>query len=434
MLKNKRVFTLFCLLLTTNLSIAQVDRSAYHVKGLGTLYERGTAANFGKGGVGVSKPTPFQVNMINPSLLVYNYITLFDIGLIGQSKVVLTDNSAEQFGSANLAYLTFVFQLDSGKWVTSIGLMPYTSVDYDNLNLYSEQGVPVLNSNTGEGGVNQVFWSNGFKPFDKINLSLGLKAAYLFGSIVQENIYRINDPALTTYPTSSIKRKKFSDFFLGTGAHYRFRFRADSVNGRLQKKFINIGANVEWTGNTNIDYYRALERLDPSGIANSSLNLADTLEDQRTSVFIPPRYDIGFSYENENKFSWEVDFTWQDWRKYENVEKSNESLNFYYKIASGIEWQPDFRSTSYLNRVFYRAGFSYIQTPYMFDDAIIEDFGINFGVGLPIGPVVRPSILNLGFRLGTTGTTAENLIRENYFQFLVGFNFLDKWFQRRRYN
>ncbi len=62
----------------------------------------------------------------------------------------------------------------------------------------------------------------------------------------------------------------------------------------------------------------------------------------------------------------------------------------------------------------------------------IDDFGISFGVGLPLGNQV--SRLNLGFEFGKRGTTDNGLVEEEYFNFRLGLTLSNKWFRKREIN
>ena len=112
-----------------------------------------------------------------------------------------------------------------------------------------------------------------------------------------------------------------------------------------------------------------------------------------------------------------------------------ESLEYIdaYSLALGMYYIPDYASfTSYARRVNYRAGLRYDKTGLVINDKEINNFGITFGAGLPLGGSF--SNINLGFELGRRGTTAANLIEESYFKFSVGLSLNDRWFQKRKIN
>ncbi len=60
----------------------------------------------------------------------------------------------------------------------------------------------------------------------------------------------------------------------------------------------------------------------------------------------------------------------------------------------------------------------------------IDDFGISFGLGLPLGN--RLSNLNVGFEYGKKGTTSNGLLEENYFNFRLSLSLNDVWFKQRK--
>jgi hypothetical protein len=60
----------------------------------------------------------------------------------------------------------------------------------------------------------------------------------------------------------------------------------------------------------------------------------------------------------------------------------------------------------------------------------INEFGISFGVGLPMGR--KFSNINIGFEYGSKGTTNSNLVKENFFNINLSLSFNDKWFQKRK--
>lgn len=59
----------------------------------------------------------------------------------------------------------------------------------------------------------------------------------------------------------------------------------------------------------------------------------------------------------------------------------------------------------------------------------INEYGISFGVGLPIGRLF--SNVNIGFELGSKGTTKNGLVKENFFNTFISLSLNDKWFEKR---
>ena len=66
------------------------------------------------------------------------------------------------------------------------------------------------------------------------------------------------------------------------------------------------------------------------------------------------------------------------------------------------------------------------------DGTEVRDFGINFGVGIPLGGygIDRFSNLNVSATYGTLGGD-NGLTEENYFLLNIGLSLNSKWFQKR---
>ena len=112
------------------------------------------------------------------------------------------------------------------------------------------------------------------------------------------------------------------------------------------------------------------------------------------------------------------------------------------RLSLGGFYIPKINSiNSYFERVTYRAGIRFENTgllvngtPSSNNFTSINDFGISFGLGLPLGN--RVSNLNLGFEYGKKGTTNNNLIQENYFNIRASLSLNAignlSWFQKRK--
>ena len=61
----------------------------------------------------------------------------------------------------------------------------------------------------------------------------------------------------------------------------------------------------------------------------------------------------------------------------------------------------------------------------------MRDFGINFGLSLPVS---RISSLDLAVKVGKRGDLRTNTIEENYFKLYFGVTFNDQWFIKRRFD
>jgi hypothetical protein len=102
-------------------------------------------------------------------------------------------------------------------------------------------------------------------------------------------------------------------------------------------------------------------------------------------------------------------------------------------MAIGGYFVPDFASfDNYLKRITYRAGLRYDMTGIVVNEKEIDNLGITFGLGLPMGGSF--SNVNVGFEWGKRGTTAADLIEEKYFKVNIGLSLNDRWFLKRKIN
>ncbi len=115
------------------------------------------------------------------------------------------------------------------------------------------------------------------------------------------------------------------------------------------------------------------------------------------------------------------------------------------RFSAGGFFIPDYSSfTSYWKRIVYRLGVRYEETGLLVKDIPLNDFGISFGLGLPLGAPIPTtnslqyagmfSNVNIGFELGRRGTTTYGRIEEDYFKVSISLSLNDKWFVKRKYD
>ena len=105
-------------------------------------------------------------------------------------------------------------------------------------------------------------------------------------------------------------------------------------------------------------------------------------------------------------------------------------------FRAGFEIVPNRNDVRYyLKRCAYRAGVYYDQSYYKLDGNNVNSMGITFGVTLPINPLSRIyNGVTLGVDIGQRASTRNNMIRERYAKFVIGFNIHDIWFRKMQYD
>ena len=403
--------------------LAQHTYSPYTVIGIGDLNGMGLANNAAMGNVGIATPSVWNINNINPALLTYNTLTVFEIGVEGENRKVSNNFNSVKVGTGGFKYLTFAFPIMPGKWTSNIGLMPYSTVNYQftvSQPVEGKEDDTSIKEVIGTGGLNQVYFSNGIQITK--GLSIGLRMSYIFGLIEETtSTSLIGNNLNQQFPSGFYIKTNYSGFNAGFGASYRKTLNEEDV--------LNFGMTFD-LGN-NIKGTR-LERIQfETGTGNTIPG--DTLvNDLKSGYQLPADIGIGISWQKLNKLTLGLDIKRSFWDEQAGFANDAEEYRSVWMIALGFEIVPKYNDVnSYIKRIRYRLGLDYKQAPFVINGETLSDFGINFGWSLPVKGV---SALNMSFKYGQRGKVSGALVKEQYFKFALGATINDRWFVRRKYN
>ena len=413
------------LLFSFHAAMAQTGQSPYTVKGIGSVNNLASGRNLGMGGVGIGNSHHLYLNNMNPAMLSRNtFYTTFEAGLSIESRRLDTQDNQHSTGSGGLDYLSLAFPLWYEKWALNLGLAPYSTVSYDMVTSRPIEGVTDVSSSysfAGSGGTTQAYAATGFKIYK--GLSAGVRASYIFGAINEEIRNSLNTGTGTGngYGTLYNARTTFSDVLFTGGLGYRYQLP------KVKDRFVMAGFTYDLEADLGAERTREFRRT------SSSLPvIMDTLEG---AYFLPARIGTGISYERLYHYVIAADFVTQNWEQYQDFEgASDDGLGQSYRMALGGEWTPDYSSAkigTYYKRMTYRMGLQYEKTPFVVNGENINDFGINFGITLPVG---NASSIHTNFLFGQRGKMDNDLIRERYFRINLGVTFNDRWFTKVKYD
>lgn len=406
-------------------SFGQAAKSPFTTFGLGDRYGNQLVHAQGMGGVGIANPQYWYLNNQNPAALTFNRLTTLSAGYLAESRIMRnSENERDEFGGGNMNYFIMAFPVKITKWSTALGLTPYSNVDYKFQ--YTDEIIGSTNTvdvtESGSGGYNQFYWSNGVKITD--DLSIGLKSTFLFSSAVREYSNKLtNTTQLVSYMPAIYERTTISDLTFQAGILYS----KDSITSKNYR--INVGFVYDHASNVNANKLERIERRTSSG----SIIEADTLTFISQGNITLPR-GMGFGIAFSKAFNWTIsaDVYLNDWTVYRSFEGSNEGLQRSMFAGLGAEFTPNPASVrSYFERVTYRTGLNYIEEPYSINGVLVKDFGINFGLSFPVAPY---SSLDVALKLGRRGNRFETDIEENYIKLYFGVTFNDRWFIKRRFD
>ncbi|EAR16993.1 putative outer membrane protein [Robiginitalea biformata HTCC2501] len=399
--------------------------SPYSSLGIGDFRSVNSIENQMMGGLGVYTDS-IHLQLNNPASLGKLGLTAYAAGF--SHKEVRLETFAEQQrpSVSNFEYLGLAFPLIAQKAGVALGIKPYSSVGYDLEQLQTVQGVTTANQFTGEGGINQAFLSAGFRLLPRLNI--GATVNFHFGRI---DLTRVQVTDGIAYGTLDSRTSDISGFDFNYGLTWEPM--VSSKHTLFTSVRINTQTNLVSSNRQRISSFVPLTGIEIEGI---DVNLdRDNL--RFTEIKIPTTYTLGLGYGEDKHWFVGAEYGIQQFSDFEN--RFLESANVVYENASSLAlggfYVPDYTSIdTYLNRVTYRAGLRLDNTGMVINDKALENFGITFGLGLPLGAESEFSNLNLGFELGRRGTTMNGLVRESYFKVSLGLSFADRWFRKRQIN
>lgn len=425
MIKNLSVVItiLFCVQ-----SFAQkADSSPYSALGIGTEIESKTVEEMSMGGIGTAGLNG-QLSFSNPAS--YASFTLIRYTVAAENRAIWfkDENGSDNSSNAYLSYLGMGIPLGD-KAGFAFGLQQNSTIGYTiSENTYDENDELIqAGLYEGDGGSNRVFFGLGYEVIK--NLSLGIEGKYIFGKTEKSVISQTRDIHLATkYKIEG----GANGFGLKAGVIYKKEIKPSL--------FVNLGTSIEFENDLETDADEYLYSVSLSGAESPR----DTILNVRSKGIYktPLKTNLGVSIGNPLKWSVAVDYSFRNAIEINgNLVGHNPKLQYdnASKFAIGGYYVPRYNSiSSYWQRVSYRAGVRLENTGIMVNGSdtgseftSINDYGISFGLGLPIG---RFSKIDTSFEYGQLGATSNGLTKETYFNFRVALAFGDKWFKRRQIN
>lgn len=412
-----RKFLVITLVFITFITSAQeATSSPYSFFGIGSLNFRGTVENRLMGGISVYSDS-IHLNLQNPSGLASLKLVTFSVG--GSHKLVnqKTETETGKTSSTSINYLALGIPVGN-KLGLSFGVLPLTAVGY---NLENLSGATLV-QNSGTGGMNKVFVAGGYQITPK--LSIGVDANYNFGNI--QNTTLLSQEGLD-FASKESNRSNLSGFSFNFGATY------------IEKVFTNLNlfTSIVYTPETNLDSQN-FRQFASVFIPNPNLQVDVDIRDvdvANSKLTFPSQFTFGLGIGKQRNWFVGAEFTSQKTSNFNNRTFTLDNVEFSdaSRFKVGGFFVPTTNSiSSYWKRVTYRAGMRYEDTGLVINGEDINEFGISFGVGLPVGKLF--SNVNIGFEFGQRGTVNAGLVQENFFNTFISLSLNDKWFIKTLYD
>ena len=445
-----QIFTFGCVVQGQNL-----NTSPYTSFGLGELTPLATSHYISLGGAAVSFADFSYINVSNPAT--YSSFKrnnpLFDLGISGKSSAYesITDGNQNTSSGINAALNNMLIGLPvSKKTGLTLGIMPFSTTGFD-ITSTELLGTDTVSYNyTGDGSINRILMGIGhdfINRGDTSKFSLGLNASYLFGTIDRNSSVIFQGSSF--YNSRLQNRTTLSGFSFDAGLHYFQQFTGKTEN---DKWFWQFGASQTFSSaiSAKRDYY-AYSFIYNFSVQEIAKDTLQYFENEQGTITIPDQFSIGANIgrnkQDKNVWSLGVQFSVYNWdlyqEQFENISSEYQALSQMTQLSIGVRITPSLDFSSKNKNVFqkatYSGGFKFGNSFININDRQLTNYGMNFGISLPLISSRSLSRINLGVELGKLGTLEDGLIEEKYFKFLIGFSLApdsryDRWFKKRKYD
>lgn len=413
-LVRKYTFLVFILLSFSCINAySQNVSSPYSIIGIGDIETSYFNRTSGMANTGIAYQNPRYITLNNPASLSSLQSQLFLVELASRAKFVTYTGKTITTGLTDKDFS--VERLSIGIrttkwWGSSVGLMPFSTVNYAFAGTKSLQGtnttLPVTYD--GSGGINRYFFANGFKITK--NLSVGITTSFLGGSLTQQDSLQSPELSTALYTT---KNTYIRDWYFEYGLQYKIP---------VTKKWdLNIGAT--YAPETSLkDQYTALVK-DEIGDTLSYRTLSSTV------FTLPQTAGVGIALVKDKKLTFVADYRFQDWSSL-NIKGLNYSLvnSSRYSIGAEYSKQKEYVGVPY-ETFNLQAGLFYNKSYLQIYNQQVNDMGFTIGAGLNSK---RSSLsYHLSLEYGVRGSQYTP-IKENYVNLTFGLSFKDFWLTHGR--
>lgn len=451
----KKINILGLLLLGIFSRVSAQDNSPYSRYGLGDLHPGSNILNRGMGGISAGYADLLSVNFSNPASYssFKTYLeerskkstsgrVILDVGINFDNRSLREADNPERFTSPNMyfSYLQLGIPVKNNLGI-SFGLRPISKINYSIIRherLFNPvTGLPIDSASTefiGDGGAFLVNTGGGWAIR---NFSIGINAGYLFGRKDYSTRRTLINDSVAYNRSNHQTKVSFGDLYFSGGMQYK----ADLNKTTILR--IGVEGNLKHDLNARRDIIReTFNRTSDEG--DFRLDSVSEQLDVKGEVIYPSGFTAGFVVErqpDDKKGGWllGMDFTRGGWDQYRLYGEADPVQN-NWRLKIGGQLRPAMKDVRYKSYVSYRAGF-YVGKDYVYLGEKLPEYGISFGLGLPILNLKDPqrrfrsqyTVANIAFEYIKRGTN-DNVLRENLFRLSVGFSLSDLWFVKRKYD
>ena len=415
---KKISITIFCCILSINLFAQLNTESPYSYFGLGDLSKNAFPINNALGGASTSL---YESNIINPynpasytSFLPNTF--MLSTGIWHKTTDMQNNTESQITNNTSFSHFNIGFPINN-KIGFSMGLIPFSSTGYDFNSRNDVNELDMIYS--GDGDLSRFYFGAGYKLTEE--LSLGLNASYLFGSLNRRSKLIYDDNSFLN--SRSNHQINLRGYYYEIGAKYSNIFK--------DNKELILSATLNNDSKIRVNETILVETFEFYGIEE---RVQDTSENSSLwgNAILPQQISIGLSIKEGKKWLAIIDYNTQDWSRYSVLDKVYD-LNNSMKISGGIQYVPEYNSVSqYYKRIKYRFGSSYAITPLELNGNIIKEKSVSIGFGFPFKN--SGTHYDIAISAGQRGALSNDLIKEEFVRFSFSVTYQGLWFIKRKYD
>lgn len=427
--KIKSIVALMCI--TASISVqAQVTTSSPYSKfGVGNIKGSLLPQFRAMGGIStaINKPNGFNnINIQNPASYSSIFLMTADIGISAGITDLSRNTISEKSFNSTLSHLSIGIPVTK-KSALSFGILPYSDLGY---NFKSSTKIDTTQFDylyTGEGGLSKAYLGYGYQIGE--HFRIGANMEYLFG-----NLKETRSTELPNSPGSIFSRMQNKNSVGGISFSYGAQY--DINLSAKTKMTLGYSGSSASTISSRKSFVVTQYLKDASGNEAPALDTLINQDNAKANLKMPLIHNFGIAIQKNNKWLIGADFRVGNWSKL-TIDNENQGLQDSYGFSVGGQITPDITSvTSYLKTVDYRFGINYDKTYIRLSNQDIKQMGISAGLGFPLPSANRSAFYKINFttELGQRGTITNNLVKENYVNFHLGFTLNDTWFRKYKFD
>lgn len=422
-----RIKTYLILFFVASFGVAQAQNttSPYSIYGIGIIQTSAYNRTTGMGSTGIAYRSENNIIQNNPAAYTALIPQMFHIEAGGRSDFSSYNNASfsntgytnqvsNDFSVTRIAFATKVTKW----WGASIGLLPYSSMNYDftGLQPLGPQGEEASVTYEGSGGVHKAYWGNGFSVGK--HFSVGATASFLFGALHQSETEIAPTANANLVSTRNLYLRNMNFDF---GAQYYTHF------GRSKQWGLTLGAT--YTPKQALYAEDSLSVTQNGAVLPNGNALLD-----RNYFNLPSGYGGGIAISKEStmkRVTFLADYARQLWQPL-GYSGTGYNLGNSDRYSAGFEVS---RKSNIFNtpveHVYYQLGGFYDKSYINVDGYPVLEWGASVGLG--INPLRYPQWgYHLALEYGETSNYEQGSIKENFVRLTITIHYWDRWFTRGR--